>query len=204
MSQARGLLLLFLPLVYAVVPNAEVGIGDVQILVAQAVFGGTIPLSSSKPLDLTVLRPTGYQDGCEPVVRVPSHVETGGFALLVQRSPNCTFGDRAVAAQSIGAKALIVANSIEGIYRNRSYGEALEDYDCSNGEGYVPSVKSEGGKLNGFPLSSCAADERCASKRCLLTGEGPTSSSSGLHVCCVWDSYITMKLSSSAPVSFIG
>lgn len=195
-----------LPLGFAVTPGAELGImGGGKVLVAPAAFGDHLP-SSSKRLHLTVVKPSGYQDGCKPVVQVPTHVESSGFALLVQRSPNCTFGERAVAAQGVGAKALIVANSVEGIYRNRSHGEEFEDYDCSNGEGFVESALASGGKLAGFPTSSCATDAKCASKRCLLTDDLSSAASSSssratstLHrVCCAWDTYMTMAATTSA------
>jgi signal peptide peptidase-like protein 2B len=175
--------------VEAVVPSDELGVNGVKILVAGASFGQPAPALASR-LHLTVVRPQGYQDGCVPTVKLPSAVAASGWALLTERSPNCTFGARAEAAEALGAAALLVVNTVEGIYRNRSHGDDQDDYDCGNGKGFVSSSTADGGKLAGFPLSSCARS--CGSGRCLLTGD---TSSSALQVCCAWDSYIGMTVS---------
>jgi len=185
--------------VESVIPSDELSINGAKVYVAEATFGQPAPTYALR-LHLTVVRPQGYQDGCEPKVKLPSSLASNGWALLTERSPNCTFGARAEAAEVLGASALLVVNTVEGIYRNRSHGDNRYDYDCSNGRGYVESIKADGGKLAGFPFSSCASS--CDSGRCLLTGATSTSASSSgassLEVCCAWDTYIGMTMSSDS------
>jgi hypothetical protein len=63
---------------------------------------------------------------------------------VVQRSPNCTFSQRAAAAEALGAAVLVVVNTVEGIYRNRTHATAREDFDCDEGEGSVASLTVNG------------------------------------------------------------
>lgn len=96
--------------VESVIPSDELGVDGAKILVAGASFGQPAPALASR-LHLTVVRPQGYQDGCVPVVKLPSAVAASGWALLTERSPNCTFGARAEAAEALGAAALLVVGS---------------------------------------------------------------------------------------------
>jgi len=172
----------------AVVPDAQLDLGGgSHVFAASAAFGAALPASSSR-LKLTLVRPLDLQDGCSPKVNLNG--VSGGWALLTQRSPNCSFEDRAVAAQGLGASLLVVANSVEGVYRNRTHADAKDDYECSRGSGYVVTKASDGGKLAGYPQSSCAAAAGCDSGRCLLTGG--SDARRGLKVCCAWDTYMTM------------
>jgi len=173
----------------AVVPIAELSLshGRGHLLAAPAAFSDTIP-SKGRRVHLSLVRPKGLADGCSPEFTEEAlALGSESLALLVRRSSNCTFGHRAAAAEALGASAIVVANSVEGMYRNHTYATAQQDYDCSNGAAWVHSL---GDKLSGFPTSSCATDSRCSSHRCLLSGE---QDETGRHrVCCAWDTYITM------------
>ena len=107
----------------AVTPSAMVGLHGTgkKLFAAPAAFGDALPSQASR-LRLTLATPEGLQDGCSPELKetfTSSLAKGQQFALLVQRSPNCTFETRAVAAKSIGASALVVQNTVEGIYHNR-------------------------------------------------------------------------------------
>ena len=180
--------------VESVIPEGILSYDGKKLLAAPAAFGMALPPESSS-LQITLVAPDGLQDGCAPEVTLTRSRDSPSWALLAQRSPNCSFSERAVAAQKLGAVALVVVNTVEGIYANRSFGEAKQDYECRNGESFVTSVQAEGGKMAGFPGSKCA--RQCQSKRCLLTGQ--RSDAQGLQVCCAWDTMLTMAESDDSP-----
>lgn len=98
----------------AVMPTAGIRLSNGEAAyAAPAWFGLQVPEegdASYFPLRV----PSGDADGCEDVsVEDPPE---GGFALLVERG-NCFFDIKALAAQEAGAKALVVMNSVEGIYQ---------------------------------------------------------------------------------------
>jgi len=132
--------------------------------------------------------PGDLLDGCDPAIAAWTDVAAArdGFALLAARSPNCTFSDRAAAAAVAGIRALVVYNTIEGIYRGRSAGESETDYECGNGRSLVSTAREQ---MTGFQTTECALDSECESERCLLTG---VVSGGSLEVCCAWDTYMTM------------
>jgi hypothetical protein len=132
--------------------------------------------------------------------QVVKNPPTAPFALLAARSPNCTFEERALAAEAINASALIVYNSLEGIYRNRSFGENKVDFECSNGKSWE-SVRAT--RFEGYPKSQCAKDDACASGKCVLTGTSKPTSKGGTEyeICCAWDLYMTMAGDYETPVS---
>ena len=49
----------------------------------------------------------------------------------------CASRSRRVRIEGLGASALIVYNTLEGIYKNRTYGEKQTDYECDNGASWV-------------------------------------------------------------------
>jgi len=87
----------------------------------------------------------------------------------------------------VGASAMVVRNSIEGIYQNRTYTTDKTDYECDNGESWASSTHD---KFEGYTHSSCAKDDACDSGRCVLTGD--YEKSKGHKICCAWDMYMTM------------
>jgi hypothetical protein len=86
----------------AVVPSCQIDVSDsvgaASVYCAPSSFGAALP-AESKSLDLAIYTPSGYQDGCKPTLPKDKAKLGAKFALLVDRSPNCTFSERAVAAQ---------------------------------------------------------------------------------------------------------
>ena len=162
--------------------------GGASLHVAPAALGSLLPASKQHALHLTLRWAGGLADGCDPKVDKWSSTATrkDGVAVLAARSPNCTFADRAKAAAKAGLRAVVVYNTIEGIYRNRTYAEDKYDYDCSRGKGVVNIIK-QAEKMDGFRTSPCA--KQCDSGRCLVTGKKLGSSN---EICCAWDTYTMM------------
>lgn len=94
---------------------------------------------------------------------------------------------------------MIVSNTVEGIYRNRSYAENKVDYDCNNGQSWISNYKDVNEKNNGFMTSSCSLNSKCESNRCLLTGNFDITLDKikTQKICCAWDSYISMATTSA-------
>jgi len=84
---------------------------------------------------------------------------------------------------------LIVYNSLKGIYRGRQYGEPKEDYECSNGEGWVQNVVSPVWSDENQP-EECTQDSKCSSGKCILTNV--TDTDKGTKSCCAWDLYVNI------------
>uniref|UniRef100_A0A7S2H102 PA domain-containing protein n=1 Tax=Octactis speculum TaxID=3111310 RepID=A0A7S2H102_9STRA len=188
-ASRMGLVLVTLNSVLGALPTGEIGLhhtGGAKIYCAPAVFSPYLP-EESEHLSLKIVRPTNLQDGCDPKLPTSVVANARDYALLVQRSPNCTFEARALAAQQTNVSGLIVQNSIEGIYKNRSYTTDKYDYECDNGRSYTTSIAD---KMDGFPDSSCASDYQCDSGRCVLTGD--VDSKKGHEICCAWDTYMVM------------
>lgn len=112
------------------------------------------------------------------------------FVLLVDRG-GCTFADKALYAQQLGAAALLVTDTMEQAYNRSSAGDATEDdkkleFSCENGKAEVDTSEAT---LKDFEASGweqlvnvkkCTGSDWCKSDRCIPTGNG-------LQVCCVWD-----------------
>ncbi len=80
--------------------------------------------------------------GCGPPVVVPPSQQP--FALVVLRG-NCTFVEKAAVAAASGASAVIVANSVEALYKD-GLNTTSCDYDCTVGAAWV-QVGSCGGLM---------------------------------------------------------
>ncbi|RHZ18432.1 hypothetical protein DYB37_004628 [Aphanomyces astaci] len=112
-----------------------------------------------------------------------SSLTTSRFILVVERG-NCTFTEKALAAQQIGAAAVIIADTAEAIYNTtvRENGSKYDKggaFDCSQGSAVLPSIESPPwSDLNN--AATCNTSPSCASQRCIPTG-------SGNQVCCMWD-----------------
>ena len=111
----------------------------------------------------------GNSTGCQ------TSTLNGDAYLLVGRG-ECSFEDKLSAALSSNAKGLIVYNSLQGIYQDRLYASSL-DYDCYNGVGYVKEIISPiyGDEMNALIPSSCTANSKCASQRCVVANETASS-----------------------------
>ena len=206
MASKFGLLAaVWLPVASCVTPTASLGIlsGSGSSDAAPAAFGAALPTSADTALRLTLRWPGGLADGCAPDVGNWASVDgvaRDGFGVLAARSPNCTFADRAAAAAAAGVRALVVYNTVEGIYRNRSAAEDKYDYDCGNGRGTTSAAAKsyDADRLDGFLDSSCAASSACASRRCLATG---AVDGDAAEICCAWDTYMTMAGDAAASVA---
>ena len=135
--------------------------------------------------------PTGLQDGCDP--NVPVLPKNAQFYLLVSRG-NCSFESKAIAAESIGAKGVVIYNSLEGIYQGNEVASDI-DYECDNGMGYInetlyPVYSDE---MQSLMPESCTKSSKCSSGKCVVTN---TTDVNGTKVCCAWDLYLTMGMSS--------
>ena len=175
---------------HAAIPTATLKLeGGSTLAVAPAALGSLLPPSKAQALHVTLRWAGGLADGCDPgVAKWPSaSIRRDGVAVLAARSPNCTFSDRVQAAARAGLRAVVVYNTIEGIYRNRTYATDKYDYDCSRGSGVVSKFTQEE-KMDGFRSSPCASE--CDSGRCLLTGKKIGSTN---EICCAWDTYTTMS-----------
>lgn len=170
----------------------EVISSGVKVRAAPATFGRRLPSAKADALTVhLVVPPNGIEDGCSLEA-----VDGTDTAILAARSPACFFADRGIAASKAGYKAIVVYNTIEGIYRNRSHADAKTDYECDNGKSWVRDASA--GKISGFPDSECAQSKSCASGKCLLTGKGNVDA--GSEICCAWDTYIKMGSSTTSDV----
>ncbi|EQC31729.1 hypothetical protein SDRG_10520 [Saprolegnia diclina VS20] len=103
------------------------------------------------------------------------------FALMIQRGL-CTFTDKAVTAQKLGATAVLVADTVESIYNttvreNATVWDKADAYDCSQGQATLATLASPPWS-DANNDASCSSD--CPSGRCIPTGNGN-------QVCCMWD-----------------
>ncbi len=178
-----------------VTPTGEMKIkGHKQhLLVAPASFSESLPSNEYYASYYRLLEPSGDSNGCEPTItKLAKNIQ---FYLLVSRG-TCTFQEKQIAAYGLGAKGIVVYNSLEGIYQGNNYASSL-DYDCDNGSGYVDHVTSPvySSEMDAMMPTSCTADSRCASGKCVVTNM--TDTSLGTKVCCAWDLYITMGTDST-------
>ena len=126
-------------------------------------------------------------------------------ALLVPRG-TCTFEQKALNAQYLGAAAIIIYGTLGSRYSwNETTNEQIwpvdkYDYDCTYGASFIdPSsltLNPYQGNINDVqltgPNSLCAITNPdyttiCSSQRCLLTGN---SSGTKMEACCAWDLHV--------------
>lgn len=181
-----------------ITPSGEMKIRqeDSILYVATGTFGGELS-DESETTYRKLVKPVGDNDGCNP--EIPRLQHNSQFYLLVSRG-NCSFIDKAIAAETVGAKGIVVYNSIEGIYQGNDYASST-DYECDNGQSYIPTSEIV------YPVYSdemiakipteCSQDSRCSSGHCVLTN---TTNENGTLACCAWDLYMTMGASSDESV----
>ena len=206
------LLALYSRVALGVVPGGQMSIRyaykSVDFSIAS--FGGefeSIGYSSFSRL----VNPSSDAKGCDKI-STPYVPSTTSYVLLLERG-DCSFYDKAKNAQDAGASAVIIYNSLEGIYAGKSYASS-RDYECSDGEASVSasSVKKMTSEnvysstyTDAIP-STCASSRHCKSKICVYTNA--TASSGDRQACCAWDLYLSMGAESSKsklhiPVGFI-
>lgn len=178
--------------IYASTPMGEMhfeGYSDF-VYIQPGSYGNSLDSKSSATYRY-LLQPI-QQDGCNPVLSqtVDSYAKEN-FYLLVARG-NCSFDEKSLAASKIGAKGIVVYNNEESIYDGLKYANET-DYECSSGSGYVNNADIVfpiyGDDMISKMPSSCTQNDKCSSKRCLLTSNSSQFTS---QVCCAWDYYITM------------
>jgi hypothetical protein len=149
------------------------------VYVAPASFGDSLSAEKDATF-MRLVKPLSGFDGCAPV---PQVLKSSSFYLLVSRG-NCSFADKAIAAANIGARGVVIYNSLEGIYQGNDTASS-NDYECDNGSGHVSTVISPvySDEMNDLMPESCTQDSKCSSKRCILTNV--TSLELGTQVRCL-------------------
>lgn len=172
----------------AATPTAIIEVASTGVKVRATASGGRLPASRHESHSMPLSSPSSdhFLDGCDL-----SPPNSGSGAILSARSPNCSFSDRATSASAAGYSVVVVYETVEGIYRNRSSAEDKADYDCAKGESWVRRTSD---KFSGFADSECA--KSCDSGRCLLTGNPG-------QVCCAWDTYLEMGGEFAIPALFV-
>ncbi|CAI5729543.1 unnamed protein product [Hyaloperonospora brassicae] len=126
------------------------------------------------------------------------------FVLLVDRG-GCSFAEKALYAQELGAAVLIVTDTLEELYDRLNVAGITEEerrleYSCSRGSGNVKS----NAEIDDFTsaswrddarVRSCADSNKCSSHMCVPTGGANN------QVCCVWDIPDTMGFGTSDVIS---
>ncbi len=154
-------------------------------------FGPFLPSKKYAP-ELVLIEPAEANDqmGCTTPLVLPSSLPANQpFALLLARG-KCSFESKTVAAEAAGASLVIIYNNEEGLYYNKTAATPQLDYECNNGNAFLPTVAEPLWSPLNNP-TSCAMDPRCASGRCLVTNH-TDASMGGTEVCCAWDVYMTM------------
>eukprot|EP00640_Fibrocapsa_japonica_P000613 CAMPEP_0113934592 /NCGR_PEP_ID=MMETSP1339-20121228/1905_1 /TAXON_ID=94617 /ORGANISM="Fibrocapsa japonica" /LENGTH=642 /DNA_ID=CAMNT_0000936457 /DNA_START=48 /DNA_END=1976 /DNA_ORIENTATION=+ /assembly_acc=CAM_ASM_000762 len=186
------LLLCLLDVAFSVVPEAKLQVASEigTLFCAPAGFGPTLQDEADGKY-WPIIKPSIYTDGCERdkvINDLGTNSDGEGFILLLERG-NCTFTHKALIAQSLGAKGLVVYNSLQGMYQGLEYGIEKVDYECSNGQAWVNSAVSPPWSPANSP-DACAGDDACDSGKCMATNT--TDPALGHQVCCAWDTYMTM------------
>eukprot|EP00903_Cladosiphon_okamuranus_P014280 g13263.t1 len=179
--------------VEAVLPTGELRLtGGGTAYAAPAWFGLQLP-EEEEANYLPLMVPQGSADGCGVVTVDNPPADGGGFVLLVERG-NCFFDEKALAAQEAGAEGLVVMNSVEGIYQDKTAATDKYDYECSNGEGWVKDIQEPLWDSHNTD-EACWSNDKCDSGVCVVTNQ--TDTELGTKVCCAWDLYITMYSSTA-------
>jgi hypothetical protein len=159
-----------------------------------ASFGASLLQGAYNPY-YRFLTPSSDSKGCG-VITVPKHTTTEGFVLVLERG-ECSFYTKGLNAQKAGASAVLIYNSLEGIYAGEA-ASSSSDYECDNGAAWVPASDVAGltadnvygSQMTAAIPASCGSDSNCDSGVCLYTNT--TSSGGDRQACCAWDLYLSM------------
>ncbi|KAF1332920.1 Signal peptide peptidase-like, aspartyl protease family a22b, partial [Globisporangium splendens] len=193
-------------------PVAPAAAPSLLFVVTRATFGAPLPHSSSlthgKKRALSIAYGS-LSDDCSTVTLSGSAASSSlhSSALLLDRGGNCSFVDKAIAAQNAGASLVIVRDTILGAYASATQ-RGTQAYDCGLGVGSVTSntsfplisasamMRSEKGMEQ---IEACSSAQTCATKTCVLTGAYdplPLQSSSSrrrYQVCCFASQMVRMN-----------
>ena len=127
--------------------------------------------------------------------------------LLVPRG-DCTFLTKVLAGQALGAKAVIVYNTLASRYIHNGtvlvWPETKKDYECDNSRSWILSSNLDltddkyNDEVNDPFLQNdeCGSHaekgidhfrDHCQSQKCLLTGIASSGDGNFLEACCAWD-----------------
>ena len=133
------------------------------------------------------------------------------FVLVVPRG-QCTFEQKTIAAQKLGASGIIIYGTLASRYGLNTttdeliYPQKYNDYDCDMAQAEIPisslSLEKPYDYIHNDPILSgsaaqgnlCAVQNptfelSCPSQRCILTGE-LSSDGNYMKSCCAWDLFI--------------
>lgn len=130
------------------------------------------------------------------------------YYLLVERG-SCSFAEKVYAAQQLGAKGIVVYNSVAALYDENDqlpkvckviniavacidcddcYDGGQKEYDCHHG--------SASNYADLELMHKCEGANSCSSHRCARISASPST-----KACCVWDLYMTMGIGEDSSVS---
>lgn len=173
-------------------------------------FGGFLPIPSENPAAMQAfLADDAFHFGCSNLTSLPNIPD--GYLVLVVARGNCSFAQKAINAQNIGADAIVVYDSLPGKYLSASTNSPNSaqsilqagacDVDCKRGSFLLPADKySDLSQVYaGFPDSPCTSI--CGSgSLCLLapvaSGAAPSPGpSADRQVCCGTNDLLIMGAS---------
>lgn len=168
---------------HAVVPLGELSFENSfeSLYVSVANFGSSLSPSSS--LSYSLRNVEEKNNGC-------SEFSDSIDGLYVIPRGNCSFYEKSYNAMIAGASGVIIYNSLENVYGNNAFANSV-DYDCSNGQAYVDTLKYPlyGTEMTELMPETCTQDSLCDSHICVVTN---VVDDRGTKVCCLWDLYIRM------------
>ncbi len=200
--------------------DVRLGNGTVYTMLASQAFFGVIPdmQAENNEYHMIQLPPDDNQLLCKNVTSKMTTTGANGFTILVPRG-ECTFELKAINAQRLGAKAVLIYGTLESRYTlnltNQTnhqyttedivYPQKYYDYDCSKGRAEIPSSDIELEPLpynanHNNPILSGSSDTNLCKKNspdalrnCASQScllTGGIPSSGKMEACCAWDLHI--------------
>jgi len=179
---------------------------EYSLLGSQASFGAVPPMGSGVGSDAMSLMVPPAED--ELLCGSYAESESSARSAMIVARGGCTFEQKALAAQALGASAIVIHNTLASRYSlNETTGEPIWpqdkfDYDCNFGQAtltdsdmsalslpYQSYDPTNDSRLSGdTDYSLCVKNDpsfasTCSSQRCLLTGRGNIA-------CCAWDLHV--------------
>lgn len=215
--------LLQIPQVQGILPTGAIdvrlGNGTVYTMLVSQAFFGAIPEMQAKNNDYRMIQlpPDGNQLLCKNVTTTTSSAALNG-TMLVPRG-ECTFEMKAINAQRLGAKAVLIYGTLESRYSlnltNQTdyqyttadivYPQKFYDYDCNKGRAEIPSAAIELEPLpynanHNNPILSGSSDTNLCRKNSPNSLQncpsqsclltGAKPTSDTMEACCAWDLHI--------------